>query len=106
MSSGRQEVVAFKTQVRRSANELDVSLRSLTVRPMKNKWASCSSAGNFTFNADLLDLDQDLQNYVIVHELIHARVPNHGKLWKSLMSLYVGDYKQLESRLRSRCAET
>ena len=37
------------------------------------------------FNTELLDLDEDLGDYVIVHELLHFRVPNHGKLWKSLM---------------------
>jgi hypothetical protein len=28
---------------------------------------------------------QELADYVIVHELLHFYVPNHGKLWKSLM---------------------
>jgi hypothetical protein len=27
-------------------------------------------------------------------------VPNHGKLWKSLMRAYLGDYEALEARLR------
>jgi hypothetical protein len=37
---------------------------------------------------------------VIVHELLHFSVPNHGKLWKSLMRAHLGDYERLESRLR------
>ena len=39
------------------------------------------------------------QNYVIVHELLHFSVPNHGKLWKSLMTAHLGDYKEVEERL-------
>lgn len=31
----------------------------------------------------MLDLDQGLGDYVIVHELLHFFMPNHGKLWKS-----------------------
>ena len=42
----------------------------------------------------------DLQDYVIVHELLHVEVPNHGKLWKSLMRAHLGDYESLESRLK------
>lgn len=40
-----------------------------------------------------------LQDYVIVHELLHVSVANHGKLWKSLMRAYLGDYEVLEARL-------
>jgi hypothetical protein len=36
---------------------------------------------------------------VIVHELLHFSVPNHGKLWKSLMRAHVGDYEKHEHEL-------
>jgi predicted metal-dependent hydrolase len=39
-------------------------------------------------------------DYVIVHELLHVRVPNHGKLWKSLMRAHLGDYERQEERLK------
>ncbi len=92
--------LAFKSSVREWADKLDIQIKSLTVRPMSNKWASCSTNGNLTFNAELLELDQELCNYVIVHELLHFYVPNHGKLWKSLMMAHLGDYQRLESRMR------
>ena len=47
-----------------------------------------------------LDLDQDLWDYVIVHELLHFFVPNHGKLWESLMRVHMRDHENLEVRLR------
>ena len=71
----------------------------LGVREMRNKWASCSSNGNLNFNTELLRFDEELQDYVIVHELLHFSVPNHGKLWKSLMTAHLGDYKEVEERL-------
>ena len=71
----------------------------LGVREMRNKWASCSSNGNLNFNTELLGFDAELQDYVIVHELLHFSVPNHGKLWKSLMTAHLGDYKEVEERL-------
>lgn len=33
-------------------------------------------------------------------ELLHFSVPNHGKLWKSLMHAHLGDYERLHERLR------
>ncbi len=82
------------------AARLEVRVRTVTVRKMQRKWASCSTAGSLTFDESLLSKPHDLQDYVIVHELLHLTVPNHGKLWKSLMRAYLGEYETLESRLR------
>ena len=60
----------FKTRVLEWADKLDVKAHSLAVRPMRRKWASCSTAGNLNFNMDLLGLDRELGDYVIVHELL------------------------------------
>ena len=84
----------FKKCVLGYANEMDIKVKSLALRPMKNKWASCSTDGNLNFNKLLLEIDKDLGVYVIVHELLHFNVPNHGKLWKSLMRAYLGDYER------------
>lgn len=91
----------FKARVLEWAEKLDVRVHSLAVRPMRNKWASCSTAGNLNFNAELLALDREIGDYVIVHELLHFSVPNHGKLWKSLMHAHLGDYLRLEKRVRA-----
>ena len=89
----------FKERVRGWADRLETSVTSITVRPMKTKWASYSTAGRLTFDMLLLELDEELQDYVIVHELLHSRIPNHGKLWKSLMRVHLGDYENREKRL-------
>jgi predicted metal-dependent hydrolase len=92
----------FKARVREWSDKLGVRVRSLAVRPIRNKWASCSTAGNLNFSSDLLALDRELADYVIVHELLHFYVPNHGKLWKSLMRAHLGDYECAESKLRTK----
>jgi predicted metal-dependent hydrolase len=89
----------FKARVRTWAGILNIKINAITVRPMNRKWASCSTAGSLSFNDDLLALDPELVDYVIVHELLHLQVPNHGPLWKSLMRAHLGDYEQLHRRL-------
>ena len=91
---------AFKQRVRHWARQLDVPVAWLAVRPMRQKWASCSSGGHLHFSVDLLSLDPDLWDYVIVHELLHFSVPNHGRLWKALMRAYLGDWEAAEKRLQ------
>ena len=90
----------FKSRVLEWAGKMDVRVHALAVRPMRTKWASCSTNGNLQFSKDLVMLDRELCDYVIVHELLHFSVPNHGKLWKSLMKAHLGDYEHLEKRLR------
>ena len=101
ISKTAEQKQAFKRRVREWAVKLEVDIVWLGVRPMHNKWASCSTNGHLNFNAELLALDQDLWDYVIVHELLHFFVPNHGKLWKVLMRAHLGDYEVSESRLKS-----
>lgn len=95
-----QDKDEFKKRVKHWAEKIDVTVNSIYVRPMKNKWASCSSKDNFNFNDELIGLSKRIGDYVIVHELLHFRVPNHGKLWKSLMTLYLGDYEKMEKELK------
>ena len=90
----------FKERVRGWADRLEARVTSITMRPMKTKWASYSTTGRLTFDAFLPELGEALQDYVIVHELLHSRVPNHGKLWKSLMRVHLGDYERLEDKLK------
>jgi predicted metal-dependent hydrolase len=92
---------AFAKRTLNWAARLDVRVRAITLRKMRRKWASCSTAGRLTFDESLLSKPPDLQDYVIVHELLHVNVPNHGKLWKSLMRAHLGDYEALEARLNA-----
>jgi predicted metal-dependent hydrolase len=80
----------FKARVREWANKLDAKVATIYVRPMRRKWASCSTNGNLNFNVELLQLERELRDYVIVHELLHFSVPNHSKLWKSRMLAHLG----------------
>lgn len=91
----------FKARVREWAKKLDVQVRIISMRDMKNKWASYTKATDLLiFNTELLAMDKDLGDYVIVHELLHFNASNHGKLWKSLMRAHLGDYEILEKRLK------
>lgn len=85
---------AFKQRVHDWSNKLDVEVAWLGVRAMKRKWASCSTNGHLNFNSELLRKDRKFQDYVIVHELLHLRVPNHGKLFKSLMRAHLGEWER------------
>lgn len=95
----------FRARVLEWAAKLGVKATAIYIRPMTRKWASCSTAGTLSFNDELLSLPSELGDYVIVHELLHFSVPNHGKLWKSLMRAHLGEYEKIENQLKNLAAE-
>jgi len=79
----------FQAEVEAWAKRIGVRPKVVQVRPMKRKWGSCSTAGRVTFDASLLRQHADFRKRVIVEELLHLRVPNHSKLFKSLLKAYI-----------------
>ncbi len=79
----------FKTEVRVWAERIGVTPQLLTVRPMKRKWASCSSKGNLSFDTALLHQSAAFRRKVIVHELLHLKYPDHGKMFKAMERMYL-----------------
>lgn len=71
------------------ANRLQVEPTGVYLQRMTRKWGSCSSRGRLCFATDLLGERRRFRALVVVHELLHLAVPNHGKLFKSLMNAYV-----------------
>jgi predicted metal-dependent hydrolase len=85
----------FKGEVLVWARRLNVNPAQIRVQKMRRKWASCSPGKWVSFSEDLLGESRAFQEVAMVHELLHLRIPNHGKLFKSLMSVYVPDWKRI-----------
>lgn len=92
---------AIRNRVHSWAARLGVQPRSVRIRPMTRKWGSCSTAGNVTLAADLASQPPGFQDFVVAHELLHLRIPNHGKLFKALMTAYVPDWREHDLRRRA-----
>ena len=86
-------VAAFKAQVTQWAQKLRVRPRQVRIQRMRRKWASCSTGGTVSFSTDVLAERPAFREYVIVHELLHLKVPNHGKLFKTLLRAYLPDHE-------------
>jgi predicted metal-dependent hydrolase len=65
------------------------------IQPLKRKWGSCSVRGVITLAADLADEPTSVQDAVIVHELLHLKIRNHGRLFKAMMSARVPNWRQI-----------
>jgi predicted metal-dependent hydrolase len=87
----------LKRRVDAWAVKLRVMPRVIQVRRMTRKWGSCSETGMVTLAIDLDEQSTDFQDFVIVHELLHLKVPNHGRLFKALMTAHVPKWRAMDA---------
>jgi len=82
------------------AGKYGFSYNRVFIRNQKTRWGSCSSKNNISLNMKLVRLPDELVDYVILHELAHTRINNHGKAFWAEMDKLVGNGKQMSSKLR------
>ena len=98
--SGHVGIGDIHTLVEQWSKRLKVTVQRVQIRPMTSKWGSISTKGNLTLSSDLCKLPMELVEYVIVHELLHLKFPNHHKGWKISMGMYIPAWRELERRLQ------
>ncbi|MDP8210651.1 MAG: SprT family zinc-dependent metalloprotease [Candidatus Stygibacter australis] len=72
----------LKPRVFEIAREYGFSLNKVFIRGQKTVWGSCSSKGNISLNWKLMIAPDFVIEYLIFHELLHTRHPNHGEIYK------------------------
>jgi len=74
----------------------------LAFKSMMTRWGSCSPKNNISLNLLMAELTKDLQDYIILHELLHTRIKDHGKgFWLELDRL-TGDAKGIQKELKEK----
>ena len=79
---------------------LDVSeLPPITIKALTHRWGSTTKAGRITFNADAVKLPPVCLDYVIAHELVHVRIPNHSPAYWRMLGRVMPDWERWRERL-------
>ena len=79
----------FKKEVYFMAKKLRVKPKEIHLRKMTRKLASCSNSGRLTFDTSLLLESEEERLRVIIHELLHLKYPNHGKMFNRLLDTHL-----------------
>lgn len=73
------------------------------IRDMHTRWGSCNTrTHHLNFSLMLWDRSDTELDYVILHELVHTVVPNHGPDFYATMDRYMPGWKAVRKRLRTR----
>lgn len=79
-------------------------IKKISFKYNHSNWGSCSSTGNLNFSSRLLFAPQDVQDYVIVHELAHLIELNHSAAFWQLVADAMPNYSEKENWLKENGA--
>jgi predicted metal-dependent hydrolase len=60
-----------------------VVVTRVSIRNQRSRWGSCSPSGHIALNFRLLLMPPEVREYILIHELMHLRQPNHSiRFWR------------------------
>jgi predicted metal-dependent hydrolase len=88
--------------VQKWAPVLGVRPKTLAYRNMRSRWGSCTpDTGRVWINVRLALYPPRCLEYVVVHELCHFHVRNHGPAFKELMDRHLPDWRESRKLLEA-----
>tara|TARA_B100000029_G_C17570282_1_gene956377 strand:- start:1103 stop:1816 length:714 start_codon:yes stop_codon:yes gene_type:complete len=82
------------------AKETKINFKILKIKNYKARWGCCNLKSEISLNWKLIMLPKKIIDYVIIHELVHIREPNHSKSFWSLLRSFDPDYKEKDKWLK------
>jgi len=84
------------------ASEYGFRFNKVTIKNLKTRWGSCSGVNNINLNLHLMRLPDELIDYVLLHELCHTVVKNHGKgFWALLNKVTNNQARELDKMMNN-----
>ncbi|MDH3974693.1 MAG: M48 family metallopeptidase [Deltaproteobacteria bacterium] len=72
----------------------------IIIRNQKTRWGSCSAKNNINLNIKLARLPNELLDYVVLHELVHTRIKNHGSRFWGELDKILGNAKKIDAKMK------
>jgi len=73
----------------------------VTVRDQRSRWGSRSRRGTISLNWRLVQLPDEVRDYIILHELMHAREMNHSRRFWAHVANVCPAYQEHERWLKT-----
>ena len=83
------------------AAKMSVMPASVRINGAKTRWGSCSSKKSLNYSWRLIMADDDVIDYVVVHELSHMMELNHSHRFWAIVGSILPDYAERKVRLKA-----
>jgi predicted metal-dependent hydrolase len=95
-----QAATLLPQRLEQLATKHDFSYTSVAIKQLKSRWGSCDQNGNITLNLFLMQLPWDCIDYVLLHELLHTRIMQHGPVFWGALTEVLPNHKELRRTIR------
>jgi len=82
------------------AGSMNVTPAAIKINSAKTRWGSCSGKNSINFSWRLVMADEDIVDYIVVHELAHIRELNHSPRFWSVVGSVIPDYMEKRKKLK------
>jgi len=83
------------------ASVFGFNYNKVSIRNNKRNWGSCSAKNNISLNLQMMKLPDELIDYILLHELVHTEVKNHGpEFWQKLNEITGGNARILAKKVK------
>lgn len=89
-------------KVRFFAGQMGLFPRSVKINRAKTRYGSCSPRDTLNFSCLLMREEEDLIDYVVVHELAHIARKDHSPAFYAQIARVLPDWRERVKRLRGR----
>ena len=100
-----QALRVLPERARHYSELIGVTYGRITIRNQKTRWGSCSAKGNLNFNCLLMLAPEEVQDYVVIHELCHRKEMNHSKRFWAEVERVMPDYREKRRWLKEHGGE-
>jgi predicted metal-dependent hydrolase len=83
------------------ASKMTLAPSAVKITGAKSQWGSCSAKKSLNFSWRLILADDEVIDYIVVHELAHIHELNHSKRFWAIVENVVPDYKERKRRLKA-----
>jgi len=78
---------------------LEVEMPPIAIRRLSHRWGSTTRSGRIAFNVDLVKLPLPCIDYVVAHELVHLKIPNHSPAYWRMLGRVMPDWEKWRERV-------
>jgi len=82
------------------SKQMSVKPTGIRITSAKTRWGSCSGKNSVNFSWKLIMADDEIIDYVVVHELGHIKQHNHSPKFWNIVESIIPDYRKQKEKLK------
>ncbi len=95
----REAKVLLPQRLKLLASQTGYEYTNVSIKQLKSRWGSCNTSKEITLNLFLMQLPWHLIDYVLLHELVHTKVMQHGPQFWNEMEQQLPHARQLRKQV-------